>query len=43
LTPAVASLAGDPAAKKDGDAVKTKLGEIKGRCGECHANIREKK
>jgi hypothetical protein len=30
-------------AKKDADTVKTKLGEIKGRCDECHAKIRDKK
>jgi hypothetical protein len=46
LTLAVSSLAGDisaAAAKKDGDTVKAKLGDIKGKCGECHAKIRDKK
>ncbi|MBA4423237.1 MAG: hypothetical protein C0390_09090 [Syntrophus sp. (in: bacteria)] len=46
LTLAVSSLAGDvsaAAAKKDGDTVKARLGEIKGKCGECHAKIRDKK
>ncbi len=31
------------ASKKDGDLVKTKLGEIKAKCSECHAKIRDKK
>jgi cytochrome c556 len=31
------------AAKKDGDLVKAKLGEIKDKCSECHAKIRDKK
>jgi cytochrome c556 len=31
------------AAKKNGDVVKVKLGEIKAKCGECHAKIRDKK
>jgi cytochrome c556 len=30
------------ASKKDGDLVKTKLGEIKAKCSECHAKIRDK-
>lgn len=43
---AISSLAMDvssAAAKKDAETVKTKLGEIKGKCGECHAKIRDKK
>ena len=46
LTLAISSLAKDisvAAAKKDGDTIKVKLGEIKGKCGECHAKIRDKK
>jgi cytochrome c556 len=46
LTLAISSLAMDvsaAAANKDADTVKTKLGEIKGKCGECHAKIRDKK
>ena len=46
LTLAISSYAKDisvAAAKKDGDTVKVKLGEIKGKCGECHAKIRDKK
>lgn len=31
------------ASKKDGDLVKIKLGEIKAKCSECHAKIRDKK
>ena len=31
------------AAKKNGDVVKVKLGEIKAKCGECHVKIRDKK
>jgi hypothetical protein len=31
------------AEKKDADTVKAKLGEIKGKCDECHAKIRDKK
>jgi cytochrome c556 len=31
------------AAKKNSDVVKVKLGEIKAKCGECHAKIRDKK
>jgi hypothetical protein len=30
------------AKKKDGDAVTAKLGEIKAKCAECHAKIRDK-
>lgn len=43
---AVSSLAKDTseaAAKNDAAAVKTKLGEIKEKCAECHAKIRDKK
>jgi hypothetical protein len=46
ITLAIAALAQDASAasaKKDADAVKTKLGAIKGRCDECHAKIRDKK
>jgi cytochrome c556 len=46
LTLAVSALAKEAsaaAAKKDGDAVKAKLGAIKDKCGECHAKIRDKK
>ncbi|MFH0787776.1 MAG: hypothetical protein V2B13_09205 [Pseudomonadota bacterium] len=46
LTLAVSSLAMDvsaAAAKQDGATVKAKLGEIKGKCDECHAKIRDKK
>jgi len=46
LTLAISSLAMDlsaAAAKGDSDTIKTKLGEIKGKCGECHAKIRDKK
>jgi cytochrome c556 len=46
LTLAISSLAKDisvAAAKKNGETVKVKLGEIKGKCGECHAKIRDKK
>jgi len=46
LTLAISSLANDvsvAAAKKNGETVKVKLGEIKGKCGECHAKIRDKK
>ncbi len=31
------------AAKQDGETVKTKIGEIKGNCSECHKKIRDKK
>ena len=46
LTLAISSFAKDvsaAAAKQDGDTIKVKLGEIKGKCGECHAKIRDKK
>jgi hypothetical protein len=46
LTLAVSSLAKGVSAsalKKDGDTVKAKLGEIMGKCNECHAKIRDKK
>jgi len=46
LTLAISSLANDvsvAAAKKNGETVKVKLGEIKGKCGECHSKIRDKK
>jgi cytochrome c556 len=46
LTLAISSLAKEisiAAAAKDGDKIKVKLGEIKGKCGECHAKIRDKK
>jgi len=46
LTLAISSLAMDisaAAANQDGDTVKVKLGEIKGKCAECHAKIRDKK
>jgi cytochrome c556 len=31
------------AVRQDGDTGKAKLGEIKAKCGECHAKIRDKK
>jgi len=46
LTLAISSLAGEisaAAAAKDGATVKAKLGAIKGKCGDCHAKIRDKK
>jgi len=46
LTLAISSFAKDisvAAAKQNGETVKAKLGEIKGKCGECHAKIRDKK
>jgi hypothetical protein len=46
LTLAVSSLAKEVSAaaiKKDGDTVKAKLGEIMGKCTECHAKIRDEK
>ena len=46
LTLAISSRAKDisvAAAKQDGETIKVKLGEIKGKCGECHAKIRDKK
>jgi hypothetical protein len=46
LTLAISSFARDisvAAAKQDSETIKVKLGEIKGKCGECHAKIRDKK
>jgi cytochrome c556 len=46
LTLTISSFAKDisaAAAKQDGDTIKVNLGEIKGKCGECHAKIRDKK
>lgn len=46
LTLAISSLAKEisaAAAKQNGDTVKARLEEIKGKCGECHAKIRDKK
>ena len=46
ITLAISTLAKDvsaAAAKKNGDVVKVKLGEIKAKCGECHVKIRDKK
>jgi uncharacterized membrane protein YkoI len=46
LTLAISSFAKDisaAAAKQEGETIKVKLGEIKGKCGECHAKIRDKK
>jgi hypothetical protein len=46
LTMAIASLAGEistAAAKQDSATVKAKIGEIKEKCSECHAKIRDKK
>ena len=46
LTLAISSLAKDiseAAGKEDTATIKVKLGEIKGKCGECHAKIRDKK
>jgi uncharacterized membrane protein YkoI len=46
LTLAISSLAKDistASAKQDGNTVKVKLGEINGKCSECHAKIRDKK
>ena len=46
LTLAIASFAEEiaaAAAKKDGNTVKAKLGDIKGKCSECHAKLRDKK
>lgn len=39
----LAKTAAEAAAKKDADTLKSKLGEIKATCGECHARIRDKK
>jgi len=46
ITLAMSALAKDAsaeAAKGDAAGVKTKLGGIKGKCGECHVKIRDKK
>jgi cytochrome c556 len=46
LTLAISSLASEisvAAAGNNGEIVKVKLGEIKSKCGECHAKIRAKK
>jgi hypothetical protein len=46
LTLAISYLANDisaAAAKKDDATIKAKMGDIKGKCGECHAKIRDKK
>jgi hypothetical protein len=46
ITLALSAFAGEAAvaaAKRDTGAVKVKLDAIKGRCGECHAKIRDKK
>ena len=46
LTLAISLLAKDvsaAAAKQDSETVKAKLGEIKGKCSECHVKIRDKK
>ena len=46
LTLAISLFAKDlsaAAAKQDGETIKVKLGEIKGKCGECHTKIRDKK
>lgn len=46
LTLAVSTLAKEAsaaAAKKDGNAIKAKLGAIKGKCSDCHVKIRDKK
>jgi len=46
LTLAVSSLAKEAsvaADRKDGKTVREKLDGIKGKCGECHAKIRDKK
>jgi len=40
---ALAKEASGAAAKKDANAVKAKLGAIKGKCDECHVKIRDKK
>jgi hypothetical protein len=39
----LAKATAEAAAKKDEAGVKTKLGEIKAKCAECHAKIRDKK
>jgi cytochrome c556 len=46
LTLAISSFAKDisaAAAQQDAATIKTKLGEIKGKCNECHVKIRDKK
>lgn len=46
LTLAISIYASDistAAVKKDDEAIKVKLEGIKGKCGECHAKIRDKK
>ena len=46
LTLAISSLAREvstASTKQDSGAVKVKLGEIKGKCSECHVKIRDKK
>ena len=46
LTLAISSLAKEvsaAAAQKNGNTIKVKLGEIKDKCAECHAKIRDKK
>jgi cytochrome c556 len=46
ITLAISTLAKDlsaAAASQNGETVKVKLGEIKARCGECHAKFRDKK
>jgi cytochrome c556 len=46
LTLAISSFAQDvsaAAAQQDAETIKTKLGEIKGKCNECHVKIRDKK
>lgn len=45
ITLAISTLATDistAAAAQNGDTVKGKLGEIKAKCGECHAKFRNK-
>jgi cytochrome c556 len=46
LTLAISSFAKDvsaAAAQQEAETIKTKLGEIKGKCNECHVKIRDKK
>ena len=46
ITLAISTLAKDiamAAASQNSEAVKGKLGEIKAKCGECHAKFRDKK
>lgn len=40
---ALAKATAEAAAKQNSETVKTKLGEIKATCAECHAKIRDKK